>query len=372
MTIYNEPKARRRVLMTIDAVGGVWRYAMDLAKAMSETHGIETVFMGFGPQPSPEKASAALNIGKLVWLDAPLDWTAPDEAALATVPDSIAALALQEKVDLIHLNLPSQAAGLKVAFPIVAVSHSCVATWFAGVRGHDLPSDWHWHYLLNRKGFDRADAVIAPSRSHAAMLGKAYGRIGRLHIVHNGSGFESRETNKESFVFAAGRWWDDGKNGAVLDRAATKVDWPFVVAGSNAGPTGQYLAFDNLSHLGELSHRDTMDLMTRAAIVVSPSVYEPFGLAPLEAARAGAALVLADIPTYRELWNGVALFADPHQPAAFAEAINRLSKDSDLRLIFAKKARQRSAAFTVEAQAAAVNRIYIHLIQQSLSTTAAE
>ena len=39
--------------------------------------------------------------------------------------------------------------------------------------------------------------------------------------------------------------------------------------------------------------------------------YEPFGLAVLEAAQAGCALVLSDIPTFRELWDGAAMFVPP-------------------------------------------------------------
>jgi hypothetical protein len=43
---------------------------------------------------------------------------------------------------------------------------------------------------------------------------------------------------------------------------------------------------------------------------VGPSV-EPFGLAVLEAAQAGCPLVLSDLPGFRELWDGAALFRRP-------------------------------------------------------------
>ena len=44
-----------------------------------------------------------------------------------------------------------------------------------------------------------------------------------------------------------------------------------------------------------------------AAIFARPARYEPFGLAILEAAQAGCALVLGDIPSLRELWADAAL-----------------------------------------------------------------
>ena len=91
---------------------------------------------------------------------------------------------------------------------------------------------------------------------------------------------------------------------------------------------------------------------------MSPSIYEPFGLAALEAASAGAPLVLADIPTYRELWDGAALFFSPKEPGALAEAVNRLAADEPGRRTLARAAVRRSRRFTRLRQAAAMLAIY--------------
>ena len=361
----------RRVLMTVDAVGGVWRYAMDLAAAMRDC-GVEPLIVGLGPQPSPEQRREANSIGRLEWPAQPLDWMVEDESELDRVPHLLSELALRHSVDLLHLNLPSQAARITAELPLVTMSHSCVASWFAAVRGSGLPEAWAWQKRLNRLGFDRADLVLAPSRSHAATLTRTYGAIPDLAVVYNASRNACSVGTKENFVFAAGRWWDEGKNGAVLDRAAADIGWPVVMAGACEGPNGQRLAIMYADHEGELSHDRTMRLMSKAAIVVSPSVYEPFGLVALEAARAGAALVLADIETYRELWEGVALFADPGDPAAFAEAANRLTEDAKLRADLGRRAQLRSADFTVEAQRDAVLAAYRRVMSGSDRLTAAE
>src|SRR5690606_14378988 len=131
----------RRLLMTLDAVGGVWRYAMDLAEALSD-EGVRIVFAGFGPPPNAAQRAEAEAIGTLLWSDLPLDWTAGGPEELRDVPAAIADIAHRHAVDLIHLNLPTQAAGLKVGCPVLAVSHSCVVTWFRGVRGTGLPLGW--------------------------------------------------------------------------------------------------------------------------------------------------------------------------------------------------------------------------------------
>jgi glycosyltransferase involved in cell wall biosynthesis len=361
----------KKILMTVDAVGGVWRYAMDLAKGLAG-EGTEAVFVGFGPRPGADKQREAAAIGDLVWFDAPLDWMAKDEAELLPVPHLIAELASRHAVDLVHLNLPSQAAGLSLGVPVVAVSHSCVTTWFAAVRGTDVPEGWGFHRRLNAQGFDAADAVVVPSRAHGHMLDKAYGVMAKLSVVYNASRLAPQSPPKNNIVFAAGRWWDEGKNGRVLDQATQSVQWPVEMAGPTQAPNGDGMSLVHASHVGELGHAATMDRMRAASIVVSPSLYEPFGLAALEAARLGAALVLSDIPTYRELWDGAALFADPRDPRSFADAINRLIAEPDLRAALSRHARDVSRLFTLERQVEAMGRIYGDALLRSSVPVAAE
>ncbi|MGG7539028.1 MULTISPECIES: glycosyltransferase family 4 protein [Rhizobium] len=369
MSGHDRSNRHRRVLMTVDAIGGVWRYAMDLGAAL-KSNNIEVVFAGLGPFPADDKVAEAGRVGKLVWLDAPLDWTAQTEEAVAEVPRLIADLARREQADLLHLNLPSQAAGMQTNLPIAVVCHSCVVTWFAAVRGREVPPDWQWQYRLNQEGFACADTVIAPSHSHARAMEAAYGTIGNLQVVHNASALAVSDEPKQDFVLAAGRWWDDGKNGAVLDDAAAMTRWTVAAAGATTGPNGQNMRFRHADHRGELSHERMSALTRQAAIVASPSLYEPFGLAALEAARAGAALVLSDIPTYREIWDGAALFADPHRPDVFADAFNSLAGDPQQRAALGRKARARSAGFSVKAQAEAMRSIYSGMCARGFSTAA--
>lgn len=360
-----------RLLMTVDAVGGVWRYAMDLAEAL-RLSGIETVFAGFGPRPSDRQSREAEEIGRLVWCEAPLDWMVEQEEELQPVPAILRDLVRQERVDLLHLNLPSQAVDLDLPVPVVVVSHSCVGSWFRAVRGQDVPPAWRWQMDRNARGFAAADLVLSPSRSHAELLRRVYGPIARLEVVCNASPVPPSSGDRQDMVFAAGRWWDEGKNGAVLDAAAAETAWPVVMAGATLGPNGQHLALRHAQGRAEMSHGDVLDHMHRAAIFVSPSLYEPFGLAALEAARCGCALVLADIATYRELWEGAALFADPREPSVFAGAINRLAGDAGLRRHLAVRALEASKRFTVEAQSGALVDLYRRLLSSTPVLGAAE
>ncbi|CCM78098.1 glycosyltransferase family 4 protein [Rhizobium mesoamericanum] len=367
MTIIERPQ---RILMTVDAVGGVWRYAMDLAKGLRR-YGVETVFAGFGPPPSQAQANEADEIGKLLWLEPPLDWTVDSEDRLEPVCGLLSQLAHAHSIELLHLNLPSQAAAMTGALPTVVVSHSCVVTWFDAVRGSDVPPAWVWQKRLNRLGFERADAVVAPSHSHAAALCRCYGRMDDVEVVYNSSNLGPPNMPKEDFVLAAGRWWDEGKNAVVLDKAAALCRWPVLMAGPTRGPNGQYFAIEHARSVGELGHAQMMAFMTKAGILASPSLYEPFGLAVLEGARAGTALVLADIETYRELWDGVALFCEPRDHRSFADAINRFACNDTMRTEYGAKAQARSHSFSADRQCRALMEIYSRALvaARDLATT---
>ncbi|UUP16763.1 glycosyltransferase family 4 protein [Nitratireductor thuwali] len=347
---------RPRLLMTVDAVGGIWRYAMELARALVH-HDIAIYFAGLGPPPSREQVVEAEGLGTLLWLDQPLDWMAHDAAALEGIPAAIGGLVEDQDIDLVHLNVPSQAARLDVRVPTVAVSHSCVASWWRTVRGTGLPEEWAWQEKSVREGFSRADAIVAPSGAHAHLLTKCYGPLPGLEVVHNGISSVLHRRDKEPFAFAAGRWWDEGKNGRIFNEVAARLDWPLVLAGSATGPSGEAAGYEGET-LGELPHSRVIDFMQCAGIVVSPSLYEPFGLAALEGARAGAALALADIPVYRELWQDAAVFFDPRDGSSLHEALTRLISDPGLRSELGERALASSRRYSPHLQAEKMVEIY--------------
>lgn len=356
------PSSAPRLLMTLDAVGGVWRYAMDLALGLRRA-GYWLAFIGFGPRPSWAQQREARALGAFDWHDAPLDWTVRAADELSEVPGLIAAAALRHRVDLVQVNVPSQAAGLKVGVPVIAVSHSCVGTWFRAVRGTGLPPDWEWQGALTRAGLQAADLAVAPTRAHADLLRRVYPGLDRIEVVHNGSAAPARPGSGGHRVIAVGRWWDDAKNGRLIDAAAPLVDWPVVLLGAMQGPDGQVLEVRNVAAPGQVSHAETQSLLRRAGIFVSPSLYEPFGLAVVEAARAGLPLVLSDIGGFRELWDEAALFFSPDDPAALAEALNRLARDEGLRRAMGHAAAARSMRYTIDAQTQAMRHLYEELIE---------
>jgi len=352
----NTPK---RVLITLDAVGGLWRYSVDLARCLA-AEGIECVLVGFGPAPSEAQQRECCdrrNVA-LTWTRQPLDWMVEEESALDEVGDTLIALGREWDVDLLHLNLPSQAAMIAHGLPIVVTSHSCIATWWQAVRGNALPPTWQWHRTLTKRGLSRADAVMTPTRSHGDALIESYGPMDKFYVVANATAMACPPNADEPIVFAAGRWWDEGKNASTLDAAATRSRWPVAMAGAVTGPNGQNVRLQHARSLGELSANATFGWMSCAGIFASTAIYEPFGLAVLEAATRGAALVLSDIPTFRELWSEAALFVRADDAEGLAAAINRLADDATLRHRFGELARARAESFTPDRQVEQVRQVY--------------
>jgi glycosyltransferase involved in cell wall biosynthesis len=75
---------------------------------------------------------------------------------------------------------------------------------------------------------------------------------------------------------------------------------------------------------GRLPESALPDLYRGAAVVVLPSKAEGFGLPVIEAMACGVPVVCSDLPVLRELADGVAMFCDPNDPAAFARAIGQI------------------------------------------------
>jgi glycosyltransferase involved in cell wall biosynthesis len=340
-----------RVLMTVDAVGGVWRYAIDLARSLDDAGG-SCLLVGFGPGPSEAQHAEVEGIAraKLVWCDEPLDWMVEDEASLGRIGPLIERLAHDFSADLLHLNAPSQAVGIEGRPKVVVASHSCVATWWEAVRGEALPAAWRWQAERTRRGLLRADAVLAPSASHGAALQRVYALETAALVVANATAMPDGDIVKEPIIVSAGRWWDAGKNAGLLDAVAASCPWPVLMCGATRGPKGDEARIVHAHALGELTAGEMRRLLARTAIFASPSLYEPFGLAVLEAAAHGAALVLADIPTFRELWTGAAVFAEPDDPTAFRAALSELANNTGRRSDLAGAAQRRAAAFSLHRQ----------------------
>lgn len=349
----------RHVLMTADAVGGVWTYALDLSQALAR-RGVRVTLAILGPPPdaAQKRAAEAVQGLELVETGLPLDWLADGPQPLEQAARSLRDLAAEKRTDLIHLNSPALMDAASWRAPVVGACHSCLATWWDTVRGGAMPEDFVWRTERLAQGYRHCDRLIAPSHAFAQQTAALYGVL--PIAVRNGRQRRSPSLGRlrDRTVLTAGRLWDDGKNMTALDRAAGRMRGAVEAAGPLTGPHGQSVVLNHVKPLGVLTAEDLDARMRRAAVFCSPSLYEPFGLGVLEAAQAGCALVLADIPTFRELWHGAAVFFDPQDDAGLAATLDDLLDDTDRTRRMAALAASRAETFTVEAMAEGTLAVY--------------
>ncbi len=336
--------------MTADTIGGVWTYALDLARALVP-HGVSVSLATMGRLPTPSQCAEAASVPALTlhpsefaleWMSAPWDDVARAGNWL---------LALEAKVcpDIVHLNgyahghLPWQS-------PTLIAGHSCVLSWWQAVHKADAPSDWNRYRAEVMRGLQAARLVTAPTEAMLSALQAHYGPLEKTRVVPNGreASLFAPQTVKEPLIFSAGRLWDAAKNIRALAEIAPRLPWPVCVAGDTAHPGGEDCRLDGVRLTGCLPPREIAEWMSRASIYALPARYEPFGLSILEAGLSGCALVLGDIDSLREVWGDAALFVPPDDRDALLVAISRLIADDALRSELAARALACARTYTIE------------------------
>ncbi|KQT53773.1 hypothetical protein ASG43_18275 [Aureimonas sp. Leaf454] len=355
----------RHVLMTADAVGGVWTYAVDVANGLFE-RGIRVTIAILGPSPDMAQRMSVERTGlALVEAGMPLDWAddaTPD--SLAAAGARLAALARELGADLLHLNAPMLAADAVFAVPVVGVCHSCVATWWDAVRGGKLPEMFEWRAERLGRAYRRCDLLVSPSRAFASATRARYG-VPVTTVLNGRSASAHRSADRRSVAMTSGRLWDEGKGIATLDAAAGRMHHKIEAAGAVRGPHGTSIETRHLGHLGHLPGAVLADRLAASRVYVSAARYEPFGLGVLEAAQAGCALVLSDIPTFRELWAGAAVFVDPLDETAFADTLDDLLDDPGRSAELGAAAAQRAKRYGLETMVDGTLDAYRHALRSS-------
>ena len=229
------------ILMTADAVGGVWHYALNWRRHSPAC----------GHRDDPRRARAAA-IGRAAQARSlarngvelvdtgrrSTGWRPMRPRCGRPASPLLGSRARAGR----HRPAQPARARRRRAFPVpvVVVAHSCVATWWEAVRGARLPADSTGGPRSPRAGWRGADAVVAPqpglrrdARRAAMALPRRRRGPQRPHAARSAGAPRS-----DDFAFTAGRLWDEGKNVAALDRAAARLGVPFQAAGPLDGPNG--------------------------------------------------------------------------------------------------------------------------------------
>ena len=361
-----------RILLTADTVGGVWTYAQELVTGLLR-RGMEVTLVSFGEMPELSQMRWTEGLHGLDFRPTPfrLEWMQDAESDIDDSSQYLLNIIRETEPDLLHLSQYCYGS-LPVDIPKIVTAHSDVVSWWHAVHGEDPPtSDWSlWYRDTVANGLQGADAVIAPSRWMLSQIEEIYGTPSNPTVIYNGRNPQqfNPHAEKEDRVVSIGRLWDEAKQVAVL--AACGVRCPITIAGSLESPEQRRSSVASGSRKSvefrdKLASSQVRSLLAGASIYAATSRYEPFGLAPLEAALSRCALVANDIPTFRELWGPTAVYFPANDADGLRAAVETLRSDPSLRKHHSELAYQRARRlFSADAMVEEYLSVYRSLVPE--------
>lgn len=221
MRIEAGERDRLRVLMTADAMGGVWLSAVELCGALAPL-GVEVVLatMGREPNAGQRQQIAPLENVTLFTSSYQLEWMIEPWRDVDAAGRWLLSLADEMEVDAVHLNGYVHAA-LPWRVPVVVNAQTCVCSWWAAVRREEPPPHWDRYRERVRAGVQAAHSVVGPTRAALASVERFYGALRDARVIYPCRQPETfRPRLKEPVVMSAGALWDQARNVAALDAIA--------------------------------------------------------------------------------------------------------------------------------------------------------
>ncbi|HYI44029.1 MAG TPA: glycosyltransferase family 1 protein [Actinomycetota bacterium] len=233
---------------------------------------------------------------------------------------------------------------------------------------------------------ERAGRVIVPTEAIAIEVTKHYGTAReKLVVTHEGVSplfFGATPLSDSAlagmgiarpFVLATGTDAPRKNLQRLLDAwlAAEmgRSGWTLVLAGPRGwGP--RFGRTDDIHPLGWIGDETLPGLMAAADVFCYPSLYEGFGLPPLEAMAAGTACLVGEYSAAREVLGEGAFLVDPLSTESVADGLRRLVDDSQLRRTFSVRGRAQASLYTWEKTARATLGAYAAAIDAHKASAA--
>lgn len=360
------------VLITSDTVGGVWTYTQELVTGLIHA-GHRVTLVSFGKLPLPHQTAWMRSLARLDYrpTEYRLEWMEVSERDIEESKRYLELLIGEVKPDVLHFSQYCYG-DLATNIPKVVVAHSDIVSWWAAVHGCEpANTPWMRNYCetVNR-GLRGADLVVAPSRWMLDQISKYYLQPAAEQVIYNGrtpSLFDP-DAKKDDSVLSVGRVWDPAKNVALLLQREQQTPISIVGWEREPGREDRQRSVQtpaNVSLLGLKSQAELREIYARASIYAATSRYEPFGLAPLEAALSRCALVMNDNPVFHELWGNAAVFFKRDDAEDCSRQIDRLRRDGELKKEYADRALEVACEkFTASRMVEQYQRAYQELLSR--------
>jgi glycosyltransferase involved in cell wall biosynthesis len=369
------------VVMTTDAVGGVWSYSLTLTAALRR-RGIDVTLVSIGPPPSAMQEAAVPAGTRLIVTDYKLEWQEGLNGDVALSGIFIARLVDDLRPEILHSNHYCYGA-LAVGAAKVVVAHNDLLsrlTWChhdGDARQLVVPAHLYDYRAFVEEGLAGANIVVCPSSFMAASLAEHYQARPLTMVIPNGIEMQAttpvqREPGRPLTAVVAGRLWDEAKNvdlaiaGTHLANAPARL----LAVGPTLSPDGVEKAVQadaRVEPLGLLPLEEVEAAYRQSDVYLAVSRYEPFGLAPLEAALAGCAVICNDLPSYHEVWDDVAIYFRRNDPVDLARRLDDLAADPERLRQRQTAAQARALEYTADIMAEKYVTLYRQLIDDRSS-----
>jgi glycosyltransferase involved in cell wall biosynthesis len=220
----------------------------------------------------------------------------------------------------------------------------------------------------------RAAAVVVPSHAVGEEVQERFGiDAGKVTVIYEGVApvfFGAAPLADEAlrswgitrpFVLAAGTIQPRKNFHRLLDawRAAAPElpGWTLVLAGP-AGWGPELPETTGVRAIGWVGDETLPGLLAAAEVFCYPSLYEGFGIPPLEAMAAGTPSLVGRYPAAAEVAGDAGLLVDPVDTEAITEGLLRLATDDELRLRLSRAGKVHAARFTWERTASQTIAVY--------------
>jgi glycosyltransferase involved in cell wall biosynthesis len=246
----------------------------------------------------------------------------------------------------------------------------------------------YW-YAMTRRTVELADAMITVSHASRRDIEHFFPTTrGRVHVIPNAAHarFRPLEVAREAtclpalginfpYVLFVGTL-EPGKNVERLIRAFDVVaaDFPqhhLVVAGDRGwlyegifAAAQQARARDRIHFLGHQPDDAVVELMNFCDVFVFPSLYEGFGLPPLEAMACGAPVITSNVSSLPEVVGDAAVLVNPLNSEEIAEAIQKVLSDESLRRELRQKGLARASKFSWKNAAKETLMVYQSILRK--------
>lgn len=230
------------------------------------------------------------------------------------------------------------------------------------------------HCEVKRRAIMRADAVICISESTKADLLEYYPvDESRITVTHLAGSLDAAHTQgtedlptRPYFLYLGNRAPYknfDGLLVALSKIVPTCSDLLLRVVGKPLDPTEtrQIASLglrDHVRECGYVTDAQLAALYRSSLAFVYPSLYEGFGIPPLEAMACGTVVVAADTSSIPEVVGDAGLLFDPQSPDEFVDALRLVLDDPARCAALIVRGRERANSFSWDRTAAKTVKVY--------------